>query len=56
MQTICDRLKPSGESRRCTSSMQLYREVFALGFTGGCHVVNRYVAAMRKVSRSPSGQ
>lgn len=32
----------------CTSSMQLYREVFALGYTGGYHVVNRYVAAMRK--------
>ncbi|MGW3426150.1 transposase [Streptomyces phaeochromogenes] len=28
--------------------MQLYREVFALGYTGGYHVVNRYVAAMRK--------
>ncbi|GHB30827.1 hypothetical protein [Streptomyces chryseus] len=31
-----------------TSSMQLYREVFALGYTGEYHVVNRYVAAMRK--------
>ncbi|MGW7456687.1 hypothetical protein [Streptomyces sp. NPDC054797] len=28
--------------------MQLYREVFALGYTGGYHVVNRYVAAIRK--------
>ncbi|WP_079154524.1 ISL3 family transposase [Streptomyces subrutilus] len=32
----------------CTSSMQLYREVLALGYTGGYHVVNRYVAAIRK--------
>lgn len=32
----------------CISSIQLYREVFALGYTGGYHVVNRYVAAMRK--------
>lgn len=32
----------------CTSSMQLYREVLALGYTGGYHVVHRYVVAIRK--------
>ncbi|MEU9897214.1 hypothetical protein AB0H67_27370 [Streptomyces phaeochromogenes] len=31
-----------------TSSMQLYRESLTLGYTGGYHVVNRYVAAIRK--------
>ncbi|MGP4089136.1 hypothetical protein [Streptomyces sp. KR55] len=32
----------------CTSSMQLYRELRALGYTGGYHVVNRYVSTIRK--------
>ncbi|MER5217893.1 transposase [Streptomyces sp. NPDC002838] len=32
----------------CTNSMQLYRELLALGCTGGYHVVNRYVRAIRK--------
>ncbi|MFD8801546.1 transposase [Streptomyces atroolivaceus] len=32
----------------CTSSMQLYREVLALGYTGGYHVVHRYVVTIRK--------
>ncbi len=32
----------------CTSSMQLYRELLALGYTGGYHVVNRYVMAIRE--------
>ncbi|WP_235990261.1 transposase [Streptomyces ureilyticus] len=32
----------------CTSSMQLYRELLALGYTGGYHVVNRYVTSIRK--------
>ncbi|MFI1700463.1 hypothetical protein [Streptomyces bobili] len=32
----------------CTSSMRLYRELLALGYTGGYHVVNRYVMAIRK--------
>ncbi|MDQ0946756.1 transposase [Streptomyces phaeochromogenes] len=32
----------------CTSSMQLYREVLALGYTGEYHVVHRYVGTIRK--------
>lgn len=32
----------------CTSSMQLYRELLALGYTGGYHNVNRAVRAIRK--------
>lgn len=32
----------------CTSSMQLYREVLGLGYTGGYHVVHRYVVTIRK--------
>ncbi|MFE2972371.1 ISL3 family transposase [Streptomyces sp. NPDC059340] len=32
----------------CTSSMQLYRELLALGYTGGYHVVNRNVMAIRE--------
>lgn len=32
----------------CTSSMQLYRELLALGYTGGYHVVHRYVVTIRK--------
>lgn len=32
----------------CTNSMQLYREVLALGYTGGYHVVHRYVVTIRK--------
>ncbi|MET9323310.1 transposase [Streptomyces sp. NPDC003038] len=32
----------------CTSSMQLYRELLALGYTGGYHVVNRYVTTIRE--------
>ncbi|MFD3580923.1 ISL3 family transposase [Streptomyces sp. NPDC058683] len=32
----------------CTSSMQIYRELLALGYTGGYHVVNRYVMTTRK--------
>ena len=32
----------------CTSSMQLYRELLALGYVGGYHVVNRYVTSIRK--------
>ncbi|MFE3991585.1 hypothetical protein ACFXPW_07785 [Streptomyces goshikiensis] len=32
----------------CTGSMQLYREVLALGYTGGYHVVHRYVVTIRK--------
>lgn len=32
----------------CTSSMQLYRDLLALGYTGGYHVVNRYVVTIRK--------
>ncbi|MFF3089536.1 ISL3 family transposase [Streptomyces nojiriensis] len=32
----------------CTSSMQLYREVLALGYTGGYRVVHRYVVTIRK--------
>lgn len=31
-----------------TSSMQLHREVLALGYTGGYHVVHRYVGTIRK--------
>ncbi|MFI9749489.1 hypothetical protein [Streptomyces collinus] len=31
----------------CTSSMQLYRELLALGYAGGYHVVNRYVMTIR---------
>jgi transposase len=31
----------------CTSSMQLYRELLALGYAGGYHVVNRYVITIR---------
>ncbi|XKJ41181.1 transposase [Streptomyces sp. 147326] len=38
----------------CTSSMQLYREVLVLGYTGGYHVVNRYVAAIRKGIAKPA--
>ncbi|MCX5402657.1 transposase [Streptomyces sp. NBC_00335] len=32
----------------CTSSMQLYREVLALGYTGGYHVAHRYVVTIRQ--------
>ncbi|MFD3549797.1 ISL3 family transposase [Streptomyces sp. NPDC058655] len=32
----------------CTSSLQLYREVLALGYTGGYHVVHRYVVTIRQ--------
>ncbi|CAM5488300.1 transposase [Streptomyces avidinii] len=32
----------------CTSSMQLYREVLAVGYTGGYDVVDRYVVTIRK--------
>ncbi|MFI6463134.1 ISL3 family transposase [Streptomyces sp. NPDC050538] len=32
----------------CTSSMQIYRQLLALGYTGGYHVVNRYVMTIRK--------
>lgn len=32
----------------CTGSMQLYRELLALGYAGGYHVVNRYVMTIRK--------
>lgn len=32
----------------CTSSMQLYRELLALGYPGGYHVMNRYVSTIRK--------
>lgn len=28
--------------------MQLYRELLALGYVGGYHVVNRYVTSIRK--------
>jgi transposase len=38
----------------CTSSMQLYRELLALGYTGGYHVVNRYVATIRKGTALPA--
>ncbi|MGW7103855.1 hypothetical protein [Streptomyces sp. NPDC054838] len=32
----------------CTSSMQLYRKLLALGYTDGYHVGNRYVVTIRK--------
>ncbi|MFJ4831723.1 transposase [Streptomyces sp. NPDC088747] len=38
----------------CTSSMQLYRELLALGYIGGYHVVNRYVMAIRKGIEIPA--
>lgn len=37
----------------CTSSMQLYREVLALGYTGGYHVVHRYVVSIPEGHRGP---
>jgi transposase len=38
----------------CTSSMQLYRELLALGYAGGYHVVNRYVTTIRKGTAIPA--
>jgi hypothetical protein len=38
----------------CTTSMQLYRELLALGYTGGYHVVNRLVASIRKGTAIPA--
>ncbi|AVZ76968.1 hypothetical protein SLUN_37095 [Streptomyces lunaelactis] len=33
--------------------MQLYRELLALGYTGGYHVVNRYVSSVRRGTAIP---
>ncbi|MFI6056480.1 transposase [Streptomyces violascens] len=38
----------------CTSSMKLYRELLAIGYTGGYHVVNRYVLALRRGTTVPA--
>jgi transposase len=37
-----------------TSSMQLYRELLAMGYTGGYHVVNRYVLTIRRGTAIPA--
>lgn len=37
-----------------TNSMQLYRELLTLGYTGGYHVVNHYVAAIRTDTAVPA--
>ncbi|UQW99300.1 ISL3 family transposase [Streptomyces sp. RerS4] len=37
-----------------TSPMQLYREVLALGYSGGYHVVHRYVTTIRKGTAIPA--
>ncbi|GAA3802008.1 hypothetical protein GCM10023083_41280 [Streptomyces phyllanthi] len=34
--------------------MKLYRERLAIGYTGGYHVVNRYVLAMRRGTTAPA--
>ncbi|KMO96053.1 ISL3 family transposase [Streptomyces roseus] len=38
----------------CTSPMRLYREVLDLGYTGGYHVVHRYVVTIRKGIAAPA--